>query len=505
MLPSNILSIKFDQVQCVLLSTLSLSGLSQDNLICVAYGVGALIFIIVVITVICCCKNAKRKAKRKATINQRTSARLIPKIEKISSNKRGSTASSVASYIKPKDINVDEVVYSRNFHTPEAYVKLKRENGGEDQGRLPRGYSGSFTKSNTNSQHTLTPPSSTGSHESEQPRKKWNYAKLKVSIEPSQKSGSTQYVRMVGRSIEGGLYITPPIHSTEISRSESYIDLTENHLGLSSNLEKRKKGDYDYASHTDIKNGTESESETNDYQNSPRKRKELNLEIKLDDEELIKPVEETRNEYMNTPSINNNHEAECGNSPGNEFHFNQKDTCQNYQNSSNLAKQKKDRIIYANLTEKLTPIPVERGNPLQKDKNKGKRVRPTPPKRGRPTPPKRGLSVKKDNQNINSQVEETPTQHESITKNKEIKENEYETSLSERPASVKHSDESEAENNYNDVIEITKRESSAECNSVSKHEKRDSSYMDMEGLTLYQDETPLENKPVYQNFIIPDG
>ena len=459
MLPSNILSIKFDQVQCVLLSTLSLSGLSQDNFICVASGVGALIFIIVVITVICCCKNAKRKAKRKATINNRTSARLIPKKEKISINKRGSTASSVASYIKPKDINVDQVVYSRNFHTPEAYIKLKRENGGEDQGRLPRGYSGSFTKSNTN----------------------------------SQKSVSTQYVRMVGRSNEGGLYITPPIHSTEISRSESYIDLTENHLGLSSNLEKRKKGDYDYASHTDIKNGTESESETNDYQNSPRKGKELNLEIKLDDEELIKPVEETRNEYMNTPSINNNHETECGNSPGNEFHFNQKDTCQNYQNSSNLAKQKKDRIIYANLTEKLTPIPVERGNPLQKDKNKGKRVRPTPPKRGRPTPPKRGRptppkkgpSLEKDNQNINSQVEETPAQHESKTKNKEIKENKYETSPSERSASVKHSDESEAENNYNDVIEITKRESSAECNSVSKHEKRDSSYMDMEGLTLY--------------------
>ena len=166
---------------------------------------------------------------------------------------------------------------------------------------------------------------------------------------------------------------------------------------------------------------------------------------------------------------------------GNEFDFNQKDTCRNYENSSNLAKQKQDRVVYANLTKNLTPIPAVRENCVQKDKNKGKRVRPTPPKRG--------PFVKKDNQNINSQVEQIPTRRESITKNKEIKER------PERPASVKHSDESEDENNYNDVleVEITKRESSVECSNINRQEKRDSSYVDMEGVTLYQEETPLEN------------
>ena len=462
MLPSNGLSIKFDQVQSFILSTLSFSGLSQDTSKYIAIGVGALIFFILIITVICCYKRKKRKAKRKATINKETSARLIPTIEKISINKRVSTTSSVASYIKPRDINFEEVSYSRNVHTRAEYVKLKQENGGEDQGRLSGGYSGSSTKIDTNNQHTLTPPSA-GSYESEQPQ---NYAELKVSLKPI---GSTQYVKMVGRSIEGGPYITPPIHSTEISRPESYIDLTENNLGLSRNSEKFKEGDYNSVSQADIKNGVESESETNDYQNSPRKRK------------LIKPVEETRNEYVNTLSISNNHEAAYGNSQGNEFDSNQKDTCRNYENSSNLAKQKQDGVVYANLTEKLTPIPAVRENCVQKDKNKGKRMKPTPPKR-RPF-------VKKDNQNINSQVEQIPARRESITKNKEIKER------PERPASVKHSDESEDENNYNDVleVEITKRESSVECSNVNRQEKRDSSYVDMEGVTLYQEETPLEN------------
>ena len=463
MLPSNGLSIKFDQVQSFILSTLSFSGLSLDTSEYIAIGVGALIFFSLIITVICCYKRKKRKAKRKATINKETSARLIPTIEKISINKRVSTTSSVASYIKPRDINFEEVSYSRNVHTRAEYVKLKQENGGEDQGRLSGGYSGSSTKIDTNNQHTLTPPSA-GSYESEQPQ---NYAELKVSLKPI---GSTQYVKMVGRSIEGGPYITPPIHSTEISRPESYIDLTENNLGLSRNSEKFKEGDYNSVSQADIKNGVESESETNDYQNSPRKRKEL-----------IKPVEETRNEYVNTLSISNNHEAAYGNSQGNEFDSNQKDTCRNYENSSNLAKQKQDGVVYANLTEKLTPIPAVRENCVQKDKNKGKRMKPTPPKR-RPF-------VKKDNQNINSQVEQIPARRESITKNKEIKER------PERPASVKHSDESEDENNYNDVleVEITKRESSVECSNVNRQEKRDSSYVDMEGVTLYQEETPLEN------------
>ena len=463
MLPSNGLSIKFDQVQSFILSTLSFSGLSLDTSEYIAIGVGALIFFILIITVICCYKRKKRKAKRKATINKETSARLIPTIEKISINKRVSTTSSVASYIKPRDINFEEVSYSRNVHTRAEYVKLKQENGGEDQGRLSGGYSGSSTKIDTNNQHTLTPPSA-GSYESEQPQ---NYAEQKVSLKPI---GSTQYVKKVGRSIEGGPYITPPIHSTEISRPESYIDLTENNLGLSRNSEKFKEGDYNSVSQADIKNGVESESETNDYQNSPRKRKEL-----------IKPVEETRNEYVNTLSISNNHEAAYGNSQGNEFDSNQKDTCRNYENSSNLAKQKQDGVVYANLTEKLTPIPAVRENCVQKDKNKGKRMKPTPPKR-RPF-------VKKDNQNINSQVEQIPARRESITKNKEIKER------PECPASVKHSDESEDENNYNDVleVEITKRESSVECSNVNRQEKRDSSYVDMEGVTLYQEETPLEN------------
>ena len=467
MLPSNGLSIKFDQVQSFILSTLSFSGLSGDTSKYIAIGVGALIsfilIITVIITVICCYKRKKRKAKRKATINKETSARLIPTIEKISVNKRVSTTSSVASYIKPRDINFEEVSYSRNVHTRAEYAKLKQENGGEDQGRLSGGYSGSSTKIDTNNQHTLTPPSA-GSYESEQPQ---NYAELKVSLKPI---GSTQYVKMVGRSIEGGPYITPPIHSTEISRPESYIDLTENNLGLSRNSEKFKEGDYNSVSQADIKNGVESESETNDYQNSPRKRKEL-----------IKPVEETRNEYVNTLSISNNHEAAYRNSQGNEFDSNQKDTCRNYENSSNLAKQKQDGVVYANLTEKLTPIPAVRENCVQKDKNKGKRMKPTPPKR-RPF-------VKKDNQNINSQVEQIPARRESITKNKEIKER------PERPASVKHSDESEDENNYNDVleVEIAKRESSVECSNVNRQEKRDSSYVDMEGVTLYQEETPLEN------------
>ena len=458
-LPSNGLSIEFDQVQSFIMSTLSFSGLSRDTFIYIASGVGTLIFVIVIITVLYCCIRTKRKAKRKATISKETSARLIPTIERISSNKRASTTSSAASYIKPRDINVE---YSRNVHTPAEYVKLKQEND-EDQGRLSGGYSGSSTKIDTNNQHTLTPPSA-GSYESEQPQ---NYAELKVSLKPI---GSTQYVKMVGRSIEGGPYITPPIHSTEISRPESYIDLTENNLGLSRNSEKFKEGDYNSVSQADIKNGVESESETNDYQNSPRKRKEL-----------IKPVEETRNEYVNTLSISNNHEAAYGNSQGNEFDFNQKDTCRNYENSSNLAKQKQDGVVYANLTEKLTPIPAVRENCVQKDKNKGKRMKPTPPKR-RPF-------VKKDNQNINSQVEQIPTRRESITKNKEIKER------PERPASVKHSDESEVENNYNDVleVEITKRESSVECSNINRQEKRDSSYVDMEGVTLYQEETPLEN------------
>ena len=60
---------------------------------------------------------------------------------------------------------------------------------------------------------------------------------------------------------------------------------------------------------------------------------------------------------------------------------------------------------------------------------------------------------------------------------------------------MKHSDESEDENNYNDVleVEITKRESSVECSNINRQEKRDSSYVDMEGVTLYQEETPLEN------------
>ena len=466
MLPSNGLSIKFDQVQSFILSTLSFSGLSGDTYKYIAIGVGALIFFIliitVIITVICCYKRKKRKAKRKATINKETSARLIPTIEKISVNKRVSTTSSVASYIKPRDINFEEVSYSRNVHTRAEYAKLKQENGGEDQGRLSGGYSGSSTKIDTNNQHTLTPPSA-GSYESEQPQ---NYAELKVSLKPI---GSTQYVKMVGRSIEGGPYITPPIHSTEISRPESYIDLTENNLGLSRNSEKFKEGDYNSVSQADIKNGVESESETNDYQNSPRKRK------------LTKPVEEPKSEYVNTLYINNNHEVACGNSQRNEFDCNRKDTCRNYENSSNLAKQKQDRVVYANLTKNLTPIPAVRENCVQKDKNKGKRVRPTPPKRG--------PFVKKDNQNINSQVEQIPARRESITKNKEIKER------PERPASVKHSDESEDENNYNDVleVEITKRESSVECSNINRQEKRDSSYVDMEGVTLYQEETPLEN------------
>ena len=457
---------------------LSFSGLSQGNFIYIASGVGALIFFIVIITVICCCKRTKRKTKRKETINKGTSARLIPAIEVISNNKnkRDSTTLSVASYIKSEDINV------------ESYVKLEQGNGGQDQGRLPGGDLKSSTKSDTNNQHTLTPPPSTGSHESEQPRKESNYVEPKVSPKPNQKSGSASYVRMAGRSIEGGLYSTPPIHSTEISRPESYIDLTGNNLGCSRNSGKRKEGNYYYVRQTDIKNDMECESETDNYENSPKKKK-LNLEIKLDEEKLIKPVEETRNEYMNMPS-------ERGKSQGNEIHSKQKDTCQNYQNSSNLAKQKQDRVTYANLTKKLTPIPAVRRKPSQKDENKRKRVRPIPPKRG--------SSVKKDNQNINSQVEEIPAQRESLTKNKEIKENEYKTSPSDRPTPVKYSDESEAENNYNDVIELTKRESSAECNSVNGQEKRDSSYIDMEGLPLYQDETPLEHKPVYQNFIMPD-
>ena len=462
MLPSNGLSIKFDQVQSFILSTLSFSGLSGDTSTYIAIGVVFILIITVIITVICCYKRKKRKAKRKATINKETSARLIPTIEKISVNKRVSTTSSVASYIKPRDINFEEVSYSRNVHTRAEYAKLKQENGGEDQGRLSGGYSGSSTKIDTNNQHTLTPPSA-GSYESEQPQ---NYAELKVSLKPI---GSTQYVKMVGRSIEGGPYITPPIHSTEISRPESYIDLTENNLGLSRNSEKFKEGDYNSVSQADIKNGVESESETNDYQNSPRKRK------------LTKPVEEPKSEYVNTLYINNNHEVACGNSQRNEFDCNRKDTCRNYENSSNLAKQKQDRVVYANLTKNLTPIPAVRENCVQKDKNKGKRVRPTPPKRG--------PFVKKDNQNINSQVEQIPARRESITKNKEIKER------PERPASVKHSDESEDENNYNDVleVEITKRESSVECSNVNRQEKRDSSYVDMEGVTLYQEETPLEN------------
>ena len=459
-LPSNGLSIEFDQVQSFIMSTLSFSGLSRDTFIYIASGVGTLIFVIVIITVLYCCIRTKRKAKRKATISKETSARLIPTIERISSNKRASTTSSAASYIKPRDINVE---YSRNVHTPAEYVKLKQENDEEDQGRLPGGYSGSSTKSDTNNQHKLTPPSSTGSDESEQPQ---NYAEPNVSFKPT---GSTQYVKMIGRSIEGGPYITPPINSTEISRPESYIDLTENNLGLSRNSEKFKEGDYNSVSQADIKNGVESESETNDYQNSPRKRK------------LTKPVEEPKSEYVNTLYINNNHEVACGNSQRNEFDSNRKDTCRNYENSSNLAKQKQDRVVYANLTKNLTPIPAVRENCVQKDKNKGKRVRPTPPKRG--------PFVKKYNQNINSPVEQIPARRESITKNKKIKER------PERPASVKHSDESEDENNYNDVleVEITKRESSVECSNINRQEKRDSSYVDMEGVTLYQEETPLEN------------